>query len=904
MNATLKDIKQCPNCGKAMPEGALAGFCPACLLLQGAATEAGEPAPSIHFVPPPLEEVARLFPQLEILGLLGAGGMGAVYKARQTALDRTVALKILPAATSGGANPEERFNREARALARLNHPNIVTVYEFGESGGLRYFIMEFVDGANLRQLEKVGRLSAREALQIIPQICDALQYAHDEGVVHRDIKPENVLVDRKGRVKIADFGLAKILGQDTEALRLTREGQVMGTPHYMAPEQVERPLAVDHRVDIYSLGVVFYEMLTGDLPLGKFAPPSRKVQVDVRLDEVVLRALENDPARRYQHASEVKTRVATIAETPSPKEAEASEPEQRFLGWLGFAVVAVRSGVRAVHWKGALVALAVTFGLLSIAFAFVTVFTDRPQLPFFAHRWLPGWIGIKGWPSLVARIVIAALIVSWGVRHAWRSQREAEAVPRNSVMLTSSTRQWRIGRRVVVGSLMVLAWCVFQVQWLTPWLQSRFDDTHRGKLAAATALNPSESKWRFGSATDRTFSGLIDFDTGQIGELPTDDDANPIAGLAKNLAWIQKHGYDALVGQDKLETFGMRVVELKSRDLDALTRVDLLRQLEERGSFTSELRPITGKVPAIYGFRTREGGLGWLLILALGNERQEATIRYNLLPAPGPMPVAATTNIPSPAALAEPPQLRFLAWQDEWKTNGSLALRLSDGSPATNQADLDLMRTLSPTGMDLSATEPSKRNAKFLHFWFSHPLFDRQSLVDVTLLDADATLFPAGAGGSAASSARAASEGPQKLGWVMATLCPGQQDPEPRVVTVRLRYAIGPLQNAQEAARDFTGGMSLTRNAQLNGIGQNARGEAFVAIAVDTKADAAEQFGALAVMPDGRELQPSGSFLGGNSDGRGVNVQRFEFPVPLSEIVKFRIGTRPIRSIEWKNVAL
>ncbi|MCB1127606.1 MAG: serine/threonine protein kinase, partial [Verrucomicrobiae bacterium] len=203
---------------------------------------------------------------------------------------------------------------------------IVAVHEFGRVGDLPFFIMEFVDGANLRQLERAGRLSPREALAIIPQICDALQYAHDEGVVHRDIKPENVLVDRRGRVKIADFGLARILGVESEELRLTAEGQVMGTPHYMAPEQVERPMAVDHRADIYSLGVVFYEMLTGDLPLGRFAPPSRKVQVDVRLDEVVLRALENDPARRYQRASEVKSQVETIAGS-----APAVPPEARMM---------------------------------------------------------------------------------------------------------------------------------------------------------------------------------------------------------------------------------------------------------------------------------------------------------------------------------------------------------------------------------------------------------------------------------------------------------------------------------------------------------------------------------------------------------------------------------------------
>ena len=176
--------------------------------------------------------------------------------------------------------------------------------------------MEYVDGPNLRQLERAGKLTPREALQIVPQICEALQYAHDEGIVHRDIKPENVLLDKKGRVKIADFGLAKILGREPQDFRLTGVGQVMGTPNYMAPEQVEHPQNVDHRADIYSLGVVFYEMLTGELPLGKFAPPSRKVQIDVRLDDVVLRTLEKEPERRYQTASQVKSAVETLSTQP------------------------------------------------------------------------------------------------------------------------------------------------------------------------------------------------------------------------------------------------------------------------------------------------------------------------------------------------------------------------------------------------------------------------------------------------------------------------------------------------------------------------------------------------------------------------------------------------------------
>src|SRR5262249_17203510 len=165
-----------------------------------------------------------------------------------------------------------------------------------------------------------GKIAPREALAIIPQICDALHFAHAEGIVHRDIKPENVLVDKKGRVKIADFGLAKLLGKTPGELTLTRPQQVMGTPHYMAPEQLEGARDVDHRADIFSLGVVFYELLTGELPLGRFAPPSQKVQVDVRLDEVVLRTLEKEPARRYQQASEVKTDVEKISapKNPSP----------------------------------------------------------------------------------------------------------------------------------------------------------------------------------------------------------------------------------------------------------------------------------------------------------------------------------------------------------------------------------------------------------------------------------------------------------------------------------------------------------------------------------------------------------------------------------------------------------
>jgi serine/threonine protein kinase len=318
----MSSERKCPACGRPLAADAPEELCPACLIKAGfdtgLAPEPGQPGQPRSFVPPAIAELAGLFPQLEIQKLLGQGGMGAVYRARQPALDRLVALKILPPQTSGDAGFAERFTREARALARLNHPNIVGVHDFGVAGGLHYFVMEYVEGLNLRQVQQAGKLSPCEALKVIPQICDALQFAHDEGVVHRDIKPENIMLDKKGRVKITDFGLAKILGRDAKGLRLTGAQEVMGTPHYMAPEQIEHPQTVDHRADIYSLGVVFYEMLTGELPLGKFQPPSRKVQVDVRLDEVVLHALEKEPERRYQQVSQVKKDVETIVSRPAP----------------------------------------------------------------------------------------------------------------------------------------------------------------------------------------------------------------------------------------------------------------------------------------------------------------------------------------------------------------------------------------------------------------------------------------------------------------------------------------------------------------------------------------------------------------------------------------------------------
>jgi len=352
----------CKQCQQPLPEKAPEGLCPACLAKVALGTEPAAPRATINVnpladsppgtrVPPDVSQLAAQFPQLEIIELLGMGGMGMVYKALQPRVDRLVALKILPVESSRGPSFAERFQREAKALAKLNHPGIVTFYDFGQTSEYYYFIMEYVDGMNLRQLLQSQTIEPRQALELVTQICTALQFAHDEGVVHRDIKPENILLNKKGQVKIADFGLAKLLGNAPDTA-LTMSQASMGTMNYMAPEQRQNAQSVDHRADIYSLGVVFYEMLTGEVPMGRFDAPSKKVQIDVRLDEVVLHALEREPARRYQHVSEVKSNVENITSTmPKEKSAPRTPETSKAKPLPGFAFyVLTRFAIFAGPW--------------------------------------------------------------------------------------------------------------------------------------------------------------------------------------------------------------------------------------------------------------------------------------------------------------------------------------------------------------------------------------------------------------------------------------------------------------------------------------------------------------------------------------------------------------------------
>jgi serine/threonine protein kinase len=282
--------------------------------------DTGGSKPSGPWVPPTAEELGKLLPEYDIVKMLGRGGMGAVYMGRQISLDRPVAIKILSnTLDAADASFAERFKNEARAMGKLNHPGIVTVYAFGETaGGLLYIVMEYVEGTDVaRMIAKSGRLHTDHAMAITAHVCDALAYAHERGIIHLDIKPANIMVGYDGNVKVADFGLAKVHGKSGETLGLTQSGMAMGTLHYMAPEALMLGSAVDHRADIYAVGVMLYQMLTGKVPHGMFELPSLQVPgLDPRYDEIIAKAMREDRERRFQQITELRRDLDGILTQP------------------------------------------------------------------------------------------------------------------------------------------------------------------------------------------------------------------------------------------------------------------------------------------------------------------------------------------------------------------------------------------------------------------------------------------------------------------------------------------------------------------------------------------------------------------------------------------------------------
>jgi serine/threonine protein kinase len=279
-------------------------------------------SPTRSWQPPTLEQLQQALPQYEISAFIARGGMGAVYRGTQRALKRSVAIKVLPPEMEeGDMQFAARFKHEAQAMAQLSHPNIVAVHEAGEVDGMLYFVMEFIEGTDLAQLiASEGRIEPQRAIQITSAVCEALAFAHEEGIVHRDIKPSNIMIDKRGRVKVADFGLAKTV--NVEHTLMTGSHVAMGTPDFIAPEAMVPGMKVDGRADLYAVGVMLYQMLTGKIPRGRFGLPSRVIpQMEKGFDAIVDKAMQTDRENRYSTATEMRTDVERVFQlVPTPDE--------------------------------------------------------------------------------------------------------------------------------------------------------------------------------------------------------------------------------------------------------------------------------------------------------------------------------------------------------------------------------------------------------------------------------------------------------------------------------------------------------------------------------------------------------------------------------------------------------
>ncbi|MFG0333206.1 MAG: serine/threonine protein kinase [Maioricimonas sp. JB049] len=267
----------------------------------------------------------RTLGDFRLVKKLGQGGMGAVYLAHQVSLDRPCALKVLARELAARPGFVERFVREARAMAKIDHPNVVKCYAVGEDRGLHFVAMELIDGQSMKDwVEQIGKLSVADALHVILCCGEALEHAHSLNMIHRDIKPDNILVTSKGAVKVADLGLAKVLDED---MSMTQSGTGLGTPHYMPPEQARNAKYVDHRSDIYALGSTLYNLLTNDTPFsgdsvveliaakekGQFTPARRRnSEIPERLDLMIDKAMARDPRHRYQSVTDMIRDVESL----------------------------------------------------------------------------------------------------------------------------------------------------------------------------------------------------------------------------------------------------------------------------------------------------------------------------------------------------------------------------------------------------------------------------------------------------------------------------------------------------------------------------------------------------------------------------------------------------------------
>ena len=338
MSETTTASRTCLRCGKTQPESTLiGGLCPHCVARSVQLDILSVPARG----GPELEEKEPLSLHVqgyEIQELIGGGGMGEVYRAVLLARGKEVAMKVVAGRLTRDPEVTTRFEGEVAALSQLDHPNVVRVLDHGETANGRHFLVtEYVHGCDLRRLLRAQRLETERAFDIFAKVCAGVAHAHERGLVHRDIKPANILIGLDGTVKVADFGLAKTLVDTSLWYGFTQTRDTFGTPYYVAPEVTRGAEEADKRADVYALGVLLYELLTGTVPMGKYTPLSERVGMDKKLDSIVAAALADDPRRRTGSVTELAANVAAVA--ARHRSGLARRPRSRRI--LGLAAVLV-----------------------------------------------------------------------------------------------------------------------------------------------------------------------------------------------------------------------------------------------------------------------------------------------------------------------------------------------------------------------------------------------------------------------------------------------------------------------------------------------------------------------------------------------------------------------------------
>ncbi len=332
-----------------------------------------ESSSPLGFVAPEPSDLAPLFPAYEIHDLIATGGMGAVYRAVQKSLDRTVAIKILPMEFSEDAEFCAGFEAEAKAMARLNHPNLIAVYDFGEVNGMLFIVMEFVPGKSIYHSAYGKAIDPLEVIRLVTGVCNGLAHAHENGILHRDIKPSNILLTSQAEPKIGDFGLARPVERKTQAGE-----EIFGTPGYTAPEVVDTPALVDHRADLFSVGILLHELLTGKLPDDDTRPTSVIAGCDARFDAIIRRATDPIPANRYSSAAQIASELQKITASrkagPIAQEAPSQFAGASRPGPPRRTAVVAKSKSTNLKWVGPLIAISI------IAFSWNQFMNVKPKV--------------------------------------------------------------------------------------------------------------------------------------------------------------------------------------------------------------------------------------------------------------------------------------------------------------------------------------------------------------------------------------------------------------------------------------------------------------------------------------------------------------------------------------------